>query len=70
VAEGPVVHQYARMLSRMLINKKVSVEFGIKKLKILEPPFESVTITKVEAHGKQLRISLNEDTILMVHLLM
>jgi len=54
----------------MLINKKVSVEFGIKKLKILEPPFESVTITKVEAHGKQLRISLNEDTILMVHLLM
>ena len=37
MAEGPLVHHYARQLGKILQGKAVDVEFGIRKLKESEP---------------------------------
>lgn len=49
VAEGPVVHQFARMLRRMLFNKKASVELGIKKT---HDPYWNAAQREMVLHGK------------------
>jgi endonuclease-8 len=70
MAEGPVVHHYAKALAKALIGKKVQVEFGIRKLKSLEPSLRGLRVTEVSPHGKQFRIHLSDGRILLVHLMM
>lgn len=70
MAEGPLVHHYANRLRRALKGKEVRVEFGIRKLKQLEPSLEGLHIQEVEAHGKQFRIHFSDDRVLLVHLMM
>ncbi len=70
MAEGPLVHHYARRLRSVLQGKEVRVEFGIRKLKESEPTLQGLHIARVEAHGKQLRIHFSDTRILLVHLMM
>ncbi|NIS62668.1 MAG: hypothetical protein GTO13_18775 [Proteobacteria bacterium] len=70
MAEGPLVHHYANRLRRVLKGKQVRVEFGIRKLKQFEISLEGLHVQDVEAHGKQFRIHLSDDRVLLVHLMM
>ena len=70
MAEGPLVHHYANRLRRVLKGKEARVEFGIKRLKQLEPSLEGLRVQEVEAYGKQFRIHFPEDRVLLVHLMM
>ena len=70
MAEGPVVHLYAKKLKEALQGREVRIEFGLKKLKPLEPSVENISILKVEAHGKQFRFHLEDHRVLLVHLMM
>jgi hypothetical protein len=70
MAEGPVVHHYAKRLRAVLEGKKVRIEFGLKKLKASEPSVSKTRILKVEAHGKQFRFHLEDQRILLIHLMM
>jgi len=70
MAEGPLVHYYAKRLQRVLRGKEVSVEFGIRKLKHHEPSLRDLRVTQVEAYGKQLRIHFSNTRILLIHLMM
>lgn len=70
MAEGPLVHHYANRLRRVLKGKEVRVEFGIKRLKELEPSLEGLRVHEVEAYGKQFRIHFPEDRVLLVPLMM
>ena len=70
MAEGPLVHYYTRRLNEVLQGKNVRVEFRLRKLKDVEPSFQSVLIQKVEAHGKQFRIHFSDQGILLIHLMM
>ena len=53
MAEGPVVHYYAKRLRRVLRGEEVSVEFGVRKLKDLEGSLRGLQAKDVEAYGKQ-----------------
>jgi hypothetical protein len=46
MAEGPVVHHYARKLKEVLQGREVRIEFGLKKLKPLEPSVEKIRVLK------------------------
>jgi endonuclease-8 len=70
MAEGPLVHYYARKLDKILKGKVVDIEFRLKKLKSFESSFQKVTIDTVEAHGKQFRIYVSNNRIILVHLMM
>ncbi len=70
MAEGPLVHYYTSKLEKIIGGKRVSIEFGIRKLKPLEPTLKAVKVTKVEAHGKQFRIWFADGRLLLVHLMM
>lgn len=70
MAEGPVVHDHARRLDRILRGREVRVHFSAKSLKPLEPTLRGVTVQAVEAHGKQFRIRIEDGRILLVHLMM
>lgn len=70
MAEGPVVHHYAKRLRAVLEDKEVRIEFGLKKLKASEPSVSKTRIVKVEAHGKQFRFHLEDQRILLIHLMM
>ena len=70
MAEGPLVHHYARQLSRILQEKAVDVEFGMRKLKELESSLAGIRIERVEAHGKQFRIHFSDQRVLLIHLMM
>jgi len=70
VAEGPVVHHYAKQLKKALQGKDVDVEFGVKKLKEHEASMKNIRVEKVEAHGKQFRIHFSDHRVLLVHLMM
>jgi endonuclease-8 len=70
MAEGPVVHHYAKRLRAVLEGKEVRIEFGLKKLKASEPSVSKTRILKVEAHGKQFRFHLEDQRILLIHLMM
>ena len=48
MAEGPVVHHYAKRLRAVLQDKEVRIEFGLKKLKASEPSVSKIRILKVE----------------------
>lgn len=70
MAEGPLVHRYARRLRSLLRGKEVLIEFGLKKLKPLESSLQGIRVQEVEAHGKQFRIHLSDHRILLIHLMM
>ena len=70
MAEGPLVHYYARKLEKILRGKEVQVEFGIRTLKPSELSLRGLSVTVVEAHGKQFRIRFSDNRILLVHLMM
>ncbi len=70
MAEGPVVHYYAEQLGVALEGHPVRVQFGVSRLKPLEPLFDGVCVDRVEAHGKQFRIHFPDGNLLLVHLLM
>ncbi len=70
MAEGPLVHFYAKRLRQVLQGKEVSVEFGIRKLKEHESSLDGRRITNVEAYGKQFRIHFSDLRILLIHLMM
>jgi len=40
MAEGPLVHYYANRLQKVLEEKEVRIEFGLRKLRHLSPLFE------------------------------
>lgn len=70
MAEGPLVHHYANRLRRVLKEREVRVEFGIKRLKQLEPSLEGLRVQEVEAYGKQFRVHFPDARVLLVHLMM
>lgn len=70
MAEGPLVHHYAKRLRKVLKEREVRVEFGIRKLKQFEPSLAGLHVQDVEAHGKQFRIHLSDNRVLLVHLMM
>jgi endonuclease-8 len=70
VAEGPLVHRIAKDLRRVLRGKRVRVEFGVARLKPLEASLRGATVEDVEAYGKQFRIRLGGERVLLVHLMM
>lgn len=70
MAEGPLVHYYAKQLKRVLQGKEVEIEFRIKSLKEKAPLLKNIHIQNVEAYGKQFRIHLSGDHILLIHLMM
>lgn len=70
MAEGPVVHYYARRLRRFLMHKDVRVSFGIRALKTREKEFQKIRIDRIEAYGKQFRIYCSNGKIILIHLLM
>jgi len=70
MAEGPLVHHYAKRLKELLQGKEVRIEFRVRNLKALTPAFQKVRIERVEAHGKQFRIHLPDERVLLIHLMM
>jgi endonuclease-8 len=70
MAEGPLVHYYARKLRRVLKGRKAQVTFGVRKLKPFEPSLNGILIKDVEAYGKQFRIRFSDGRVLLVHLMM
>jgi endonuclease-8 len=70
MAEGPLVHYYAKQIRRVLKGKKVRVEFGLRKLKPAEDSLNGARVDDVEAYGKQFRIRFSDHRILLVHLMM
>jgi endonuclease-8 len=70
MAEGPVIHHYAKLLSRVLEGQEVTITFGIRKLKKMEFSIQRLSVTTVEAHGKQMRIHLSDKRLILVHLMM
>ena len=70
MAEGPLVHHYAKRLKEVLQGKEVRIEFRLRNLKELTPAFQKIRIQRVEAHGKQFRIHLPDKRVLLIHLLM
>ncbi len=70
MAEGPLVHYYARKIRKVLKGKKARVEFGIRKLKQYEASLQGVRVEDVEAYGKQFRIRFSDGRVLLVHLMM
>lgn len=70
MAEGPLVHYYARKLRRVLKGRKVQVTFGLRKLKPFEASLKCILIKDVEAYGKQFRIRFSDGRVLLVHLMM
>ena len=61
MAEGPLVHHYAKQLRKVLQGREVRIEFGLRKLKELEPSFEKIRIDNVEAYGKQFRFHFGDE---------
>ena len=51
MAEGPVVHHYAKQLKKALQGKDVDVEFGVKKLKEHEASMKNIRVEKNARHG-------------------
>ncbi len=70
MAEGPLVHHYAKRLKQVLQGKEVRIEFRLRNLKALTPAFQEIRIQRVEAHGKQFRIHLPDERVLLIHLMM
>lgn len=70
MAEGPLVHYYTKQLKRVLRGKDVQIEFRIKTLKEKNTLFKNAHIQDVEAYGKQFRIHLSDDHVLLIHLMM
>jgi endonuclease-8 len=70
MAEGPVIHAYAKALHRALEGEEITVEFGIRKLKAMESGLQGLRATHVEAQGKQIRIHLSDKRLILVHLMM
>jgi endonuclease-8 len=70
MAEGPVIHFYATQLRRALEGQDVDIEFGIKRLKTMESSLQGLSVTRVEAQGKQIRIHLSDKRLILVHLMM
>lgn len=70
MAEGPVIHFYAKQLRRVLEGQEISVEFGLRKLKPMESSLQGLRVTCVEAYGKQIRIHLSDKRLILVHLMM
>jgi endonuclease-8 len=70
MAEGPLVHHYARQLRKVLKAKKVRIEFGTRELKRAEASVKGVRVRDVEAYGKQFRIKLSNGSTVLVHLMM
>ena len=70
MAEGPLVHYYAKRLRKVLKGREVRVKFGIRKMKQFEPSLTGLRIQDVEGHGKQFRIQFPNDRVLLIHLMM
>ncbi len=70
MAEGPVLHFYAKQLRRVLEGQEIDVEFGIRRLKPMEHSVKGLSVACVEAHGKQIRIHLSDKRLILVHLMM
>lgn len=70
MAEGPLVHHYARQLRKVLKARKVRIEFGTRELKRAEASVRGLKVKDVEAHGKQFRIRLSDGRTVLVHLMM
>jgi len=65
MAEGPLVHYYALKLNRAFAGKKVNIiaGFGEKRVAV-------VKIDHIEAVGKQIRIFLSSNQVILIHLMM
>jgi endonuclease-8 len=70
MAEGPVIHFYARQLRRVLEGKTLDITLTTRALKPYERSLEGLRVTEVEAHGKQIRIYLSDKRLILVHLMM
>ncbi len=70
MAEGPVLHYYAKQLQRVLEGQEIDVVFGIRRLKAMESSVKGRSVACVEAHGKQIRIHLSDKRLILVHLMM
>jgi endonuclease-8 len=70
MAEGPLVHYYARQLREVLKGKRVKVRFGARKPKSVKTPLKGLKVRDVEAYGKQFRIRLSDSRVILVHLMM
>jgi endonuclease-8 len=70
MAEGPLVHYYVNQLRKILQGRDVRIEFHLRKLKDVEPSLQNIHIQSVEANGKQFRIHLSDNRILLIHLMM
>ena len=70
MAEGPLVHHYARQLRKVLRGRNARVRFGVPELRKFEASLSGRRINDVEAYGKQFRIRFNGGKIILVHLMM
>jgi len=69
MAEGPLVHRYAERIRKIAEGENVSVEFLVKKLKEQNKNFQVVTLSRIEAYGKQFRFYFSNKKIVLVHLM-
>lgn len=70
MAEGPVIHYYAQQLRRVLKGKTVDIMLRTRSLKPDEQSLKGLSVTAVEAYGKQIRIHLADERLILVHLMM
>jgi len=70
MAEGPLVHYYVQKLNKVLQGRYVQIEFRTKSLNEKALSLKKTYIKKVEAYGKQFRIHLSQERILLIHLMM
>ena len=70
MAEGPLVHHYANQLRKVFEGKQVRIEFGLRALKTSGVSLQNIHVERVEAHGKQFRIYLSNQQVLLIHLMM
>jgi endonuclease-8 len=70
LAEGPLVHYWARRLHRTLAGSEVTVAFGIERLRDAGESFDGAAVDRVDAHGKQFHIHFEDGRVILVHLLM
>jgi endonuclease-8 len=70
VAEGPLVHHYARRLARVPDGQRVAVELRPRTLLNADASLKGILVLAVEAYGKQFQIRFADGRVLLVHLMM
>jgi formamidopyrimidine-DNA glycosylase len=70
MSEGPLVHRIARSLQRILAGQRCTVDVAGPDLATVRAALAGNAIERVEARGKQFRLHLADQRILLVHLMM